>query len=176
MQKINSDREISGLKKDSEELKATVTDLKGRLGSISDIVGDQENDEKISDNNKNNSTDNKVPAKANTDKNEDKNTIAGTWRFSKVYAEGVQEDDWRYVFGSAGLGDGLILKKDKTFVDEVGNAMSSEDTIEGTYEIDGNNVILTFANGVVKTLKYDSKTETLDFPNYLQGCELILKK
>ena len=109
-------------------------------------------------------------------KNEDKNTIAGTWRFSKVYAEGVQEDDWRYVFGSAGLGDGLILKKDKTFVDEVGNAMSSEDTIEGTYEIDGNNVILTFANGVVKTLKYDSKTETLDFPNYLQGCELILKK
>ena len=37
MQKINSDREISGLKKDSEDLKTTVTELQGKLDSVSDM-------------------------------------------------------------------------------------------------------------------------------------------
>ena len=38
MQKINANREIEGLKKDSEELKATVTELQGKLDSISNIA------------------------------------------------------------------------------------------------------------------------------------------
>ena len=42
MQKINSDREISGLKNDAEELKATVTELQGKLDNISDISSTNE--------------------------------------------------------------------------------------------------------------------------------------
>lgn len=37
MQKINSDREISGLKSDAEELKSTVIELQGKLGDISNL-------------------------------------------------------------------------------------------------------------------------------------------
>ncbi|MBR3162958.1 MAG: hypothetical protein IKF17_02505 [Clostridia bacterium] len=38
MQKVSSDREIAGLKNDAEELKATVTELQGKLDSISNIA------------------------------------------------------------------------------------------------------------------------------------------
>lgn len=49
MQKINSDREISGLKNDAEELKATLTELQGKLDNISNIAS-TDNDEKQSKN------------------------------------------------------------------------------------------------------------------------------
>ena len=39
MQKTNSQREIEGLKEDAEELKATVTELQGKLDNISNIAG-----------------------------------------------------------------------------------------------------------------------------------------
>ena len=51
MQKINSDREIEGLKNDAEELKATVTELQGKLDSISNIASTSEeknNSEEVS--------------------------------------------------------------------------------------------------------------------------------
>ena len=38
MQKINADREIAGLKNDAEELKATVTELQGKLSNISEVA------------------------------------------------------------------------------------------------------------------------------------------
>lgn len=38
MQKINADREIAGLKDDSEELKATVAELQGKLDNIGNIA------------------------------------------------------------------------------------------------------------------------------------------
>ena len=44
MQKINSEREIAGLKNDSEELKATVTELQGKLDSISNITDTSDKD------------------------------------------------------------------------------------------------------------------------------------
>lgn len=40
MQKINSDREIEGLKNDAEELKATVIELQGKLDRISNTIND----------------------------------------------------------------------------------------------------------------------------------------
>lgn len=40
MQKINSDREIAGLKNDAEKLKATVTELQGKLDRISNTIND----------------------------------------------------------------------------------------------------------------------------------------
>ena len=40
MQKINSDREMSGLKNDAEELKATVTELQDKLDGISNTIND----------------------------------------------------------------------------------------------------------------------------------------
>ena len=46
MQKINSDREISGLKNDAEELKATLTELQGKLDSISDKADTGDESEK----------------------------------------------------------------------------------------------------------------------------------
>ena len=49
MQKINSDREISGLKNDSEELKATVTELQEKLDSISDIANTSNETEKVNE-------------------------------------------------------------------------------------------------------------------------------
>ena len=42
IQKINSDREISKLKTDAEELKGTVTELQGKLDSISNIANEDE--------------------------------------------------------------------------------------------------------------------------------------
>ena len=46
MQKINSDREIAGLKTDAEELKATVAELQGKLDSISNIAETSNEEEK----------------------------------------------------------------------------------------------------------------------------------
>ena len=46
MQKINSDREIAGLKTDAEELKATVSELQGKLDSISNIAETSNEEEK----------------------------------------------------------------------------------------------------------------------------------
>ena len=62
MQKLNSDREIAGLKTDAEELKATVTELQGKLDNTSDIANEEENSEKKA----NNTAENKVSAKTNT--------------------------------------------------------------------------------------------------------------
>lgn len=55
MQKINSDREIAGLKNDSEELKATVTELQGKLDSISNIASTSEEENKNTKADSNNS-------------------------------------------------------------------------------------------------------------------------
>ena len=51
MQKVNSEREIAGLKGDAEELKATVNELQGKLDNISNIASTSEennNSEKVS--------------------------------------------------------------------------------------------------------------------------------
>ena len=46
MQKINSDREISGLKNDAEELKTTIADLQGKLDNISNVASTNNDEEK----------------------------------------------------------------------------------------------------------------------------------
>lgn len=56
MQKISSDREIAGLKNDAEQLKATVTELQGKLDSISnmaDTSSEAKKTNEVSNNSKN---------------------------------------------------------------------------------------------------------------------------
>ena len=48
MQKINSDREISGLKNDAEELKATVTELQGKIDTSAEIPDTVESNQETS--------------------------------------------------------------------------------------------------------------------------------
>ncbi len=43
IQKINSDREIQGLKNDATELQATVNELQGKIDSISNTINDDIN-------------------------------------------------------------------------------------------------------------------------------------
>lgn len=48
MQKINADREISGLKNDAEELKATVTELEGKIDTSAEIPDTVESNQETS--------------------------------------------------------------------------------------------------------------------------------
>ena len=107
----------------------------------------------------------------------DISNFVGTWKVSKIIdSNGNEESDYMSLFGSGGFGRGLILNQDKTFIDEVGVTISSEDTTNGNFEVNGSNITLKFSNGVVKTLKYNSQTKLLEFPNYLGDHTLILKK
>ena len=184
MQKVNAEKEVVALKNDADQLKAKVTELQSKLDNTLNIANSQDSTEKNNTNEKemdtSNKTNNELNAKTEETKevksDENINKIVGSWKLFKIFDKGVEEYDYKVIFGSAGLGRGLILKEDKTFIDEVGNAMSSQDTIKGTYEVNGNDIILTFSNGVIKKLKYDAQSETIDFQEYLTDCRLILKK
>lgn len=58
IQKVNSQREISGLQSDAEELKATVTELQERINGISNIANSEntKSDDKVERNQNNNKT------------------------------------------------------------------------------------------------------------------------
>ncbi|MBR3230214.1 MAG: lipocalin family protein [Bacilli bacterium] len=103
--------------------------------------------------------------------------FVGTWKVSKIIdSNGNEEFDYMSLFGSGGFADGLIFKEDKTFSDEIGKTISSEDTTNGNFEVNGSNITLKFSNGALRTLKYNSQTELLEFPNYIGDHTLILKK
>ena len=178
IQKSNSDKTIKQLQSEAAQLQDTSNELQGKLNDIARITNSNKNDNTNTTNTTSSKeTNNTSSSNTSTNKSETVNNVVGTWKVQKVYDKGVEESDWRVIFGSAGTGAGLILKSDKTFKDEVGITISSEEnSTEGTYEVNGNNVILKFSNGATKTLTYDSKSETLDFPNYMADCRLILKK
>ena len=58
MQKVSSDREISGLKSDAEGLKNTVAELEGKLDNISNIASDDKEKNKTVETNTNKSKEN----------------------------------------------------------------------------------------------------------------------
>lgn len=126
MQKINADREIAGLKNDSEELKATVTELQGKLDNISDIAS-TDSDEKQSKNN--------YSIDGTYESNTGYEMVSYTFSDGKVTFESLGSTSGTYEIS----GNKITIKYNKQNIDPDG------ETVNNDY-LNGESEILTIEN------------------------------
>lgn len=137
MQKINSDREISGLKKDSDELKATVTELQGKLDNISNIAS-TDNDEKQSKKN--------YSIEGTYESNTDYEMVSYTFSDGKVTYEGLGSTSGTYKIDD----NKITIKYNKQNLDPDG------ETVNNDY-LNGESEILTIENDKIIVDKNGTK-------------------
>lgn len=86
--------------------------------------------------------------------------IIGTWEYYKAENDG-EEIGLREIFGSSissGTGS-MKLNADKTFVNYRPGVMSIEQLTEGTYEVEKNNITLTYTDNSSVKLEYAEDDE-----------------
>ena len=124
MQKVSSDREISGLKSDAEGLKNTVAELEGKLDSISNLANNTKNE-------------NKVDSKQSESNNSKQYTIDGVY---ECVDENIFESmtytfsNGRVKFESLGSTEGTYeIKDNKILITYDKQHIDPDGTVEDTY-------------------------------------------
>ena len=131
MQKINSNREIEGLKNDSEVLKNTVAELQGKLDSINEITNNTTNE----NSNTNQTSNEEFVIEGTYESNAGLEKISYTFSNGKVEYESLGKNAGTYEID----GNKISIKYNKQHIDPDGKTINNE-------YLNGESEVLTIEN------------------------------